>query len=249
MLQFGQSSTAEHWRQITDVAKPAPVEQNQRLFLALEPLGDRARQRPAQHHIVSGVRDLVAHVDHGDAGERTIEHALLHRHEGVLAIERVGVRLDGRRRRAEHDQRIRELAAHDRHVAAVIARHFILLVGGVVFLVDDDQPRVLQRREHRRPRADHHVDVAAPDAMPLIVALAVRQPAVLDGHGGAKPRAEQRRHLRRQRDLRHEHQHTAAALADHIGEAEVDLGLAAAGHAVHQRHVKRPRRRRAESRC
>ena len=79
-----------------------------------------------------------------------------------------------------------------------------------MFLVYDDQARILQRREDRRARADHHVDLAAADAMPLIVALAVRQPAVLDRDGGAKPRAEERRHLRRQRNLRHEHQHAAA---------------------------------------
>ena len=38
-----------------------------------------------------------------------------------------------------------------------------------------------ERREHRRARADDDVDVAAADALPLIVALAVREAAVLDG--------------------------------------------------------------------
>ena len=50
-----------------------------------------------------------------------------------------------------------------------------------MLLVDDDQPEARERREHRRPRADDDVDVAAPDAMPLVVALAVGQAAVLDG--------------------------------------------------------------------
>ena len=97
-----------------------------------------------------------------------------------------------------------------------------------------------ERREHRRARADHDVDVAAADAVPLIVALAVRQAAVLDRDRRAEPRAEQRRHLRRERDLRDQHQHAAAAGADRIRQPQVHLGLAAAGHAVEQRDVERP---------
>ena len=49
-----------------------------------------------------------------------------------------------------------------------------------MLLVDDDQADVGERREHRRPRADDDVDVAAADALPLIVALAVGEPAVLN---------------------------------------------------------------------
>ena len=48
--------------------------------------------------------------------------------------------------------------AHHRHVAGVIARPFFLLVGAVVFLVDDDQPEVGKGQEQgpnepRRQRA------------------------------------------------------------------------------------------------
>ena len=62
----------------------------------------------------------------------------------------------------------------------------------------------------------------------------------------AEARAEQRRHLRRQRDLRHEHQHAAAASPDRVSEPQVDLGLAAAGHAVQQRDVERLRGRQRQ---
>ena len=55
-----------------------------------------------------------------------------------------------------------------------------------MLLVDDDQPERSQRREHRRPRADDDVDVAAADALPLVVALAVGEPAVLDRHAVAE---------------------------------------------------------------
>ncbi len=51
-----------------------------------------------------------------------------------------------------------------------------------MLLVDDDEPNRAERREDGRAGADDHVDLAAPDAMPLIVALAIGQAAVLDGH-------------------------------------------------------------------
>ena len=40
---------------------------------------------------------------------------------------------------------------------------------------------------------DHDVDLAAADALPLIVPLAVRERAVLNGHAVAERRAKQRR--------------------------------------------------------
>ena len=56
--------------------------------------------------------------------------------------------------------------------------------------------------------------VAAADPLPLIVALAVGQAAVLDGDAVAERLAEQRGDRRRQRDLRHEHQHASSRRAD-----------------------------------
>ena len=79
-----------------------------------------------------------------------------------------------------------------------------------MLLVDDDQAERAERREHRRARADDDVDVAAADALPLIVALAVGQAAVLDGHALAERAPEERGDRRRERDLRHEHQHAAS---------------------------------------
>ena len=110
-----------------------------------------------------------------------------------------------------------------------------------MLLVDHDQADVLERREHGRPRADDDVDVAAADALPLIVALAVGEAAVLDGDALAECLPEQERGGRRQRDFRNEHQHAAARCPDLRRQADVDFGLAAAGDAVQQRDVKRAR--------
>ena len=56
---------------------------------------------------------------------------------------------------------------------------------------------------------------------------------------------KQRGHRRRQRDLRHEHQHRRAAFADRRRQPQVDLGLAAARDAVQQRDAEGTVPRRA----
>ena len=112
-----------------------------------------------------------------------------------------------------------------------------------MLLVHDDEAEPLERREHGGARADHDVHVAAADALPLIVPLAVRERAVLDGDARAERAAEQRGHRRRQRDLGH---HASAPAVperhDPLGQAQIDLGLAAAGDAVQQRHAELARR-------
>ena len=81
-----------------------------------------------------------------------------------------------------------------------------------MLLVDDDDADARQRREHRRSRADDDVHVAAADAVPLIVALAVRERAVLNRDAIAERAAEERGHRRRQRDLRDHQQHLTSGL-------------------------------------
>ena len=108
-----------------------------------------------------------------------------------------------------------------------------------MLLVDDDEADVRERREDGRPRADDHVDVAAADALPLVVALAVGQAAVLDGHAIDKPQSEGGRHAQRQGDFGHEHQGTPARSQRVLGEPRVQLRFAASGHAVHEGHVER----------
>ena len=47
--------------------------------------------------------------------------------------------------------------------------------------VDDDEPQRPEGREDGGPRPDDNVDVSAPDAVPLVVPLTLRQGRVLDG--------------------------------------------------------------------
>ena len=103
-----------------------------------------------------------------------------------------------------------------------------------MLLVDDDQAEALDRREDRRARADGDPRLAGAQAAPLVVALALRQRGVQQRDGVAEAGGEARDGLRRERDLRHERDHALAALERRGGRAQVDLGLARAGHAVQQ---------------
>ena len=72
-------------------------------------------------------------------------------------------------------------------------------------------PRPVDRREHRRARADADPRLAAAQALPLVVALALGELGVQHRHGVAEARHEARDDLRRQRDLGHEHDRALAA--------------------------------------
>ena len=52
------------------------------------------------------------------------------------------------------------MRAHHRHVAGVIMRAFVLLVGLVVLLIDDDEPEIGVGQKQRRARADHDLRLA-----------------------------------------------------------------------------------------
>ena len=85
--------------------------------------------------------------------------------------------LRARGRGAGQQPRAGLVGAEGGDVAGVVARVALLLVGGVVLLVDDDQPEALDRREDRRARADGDPRLAGAQAAPLVVALALADSA------------------------------------------------------------------------
>src|SRR6185503_17579171 len=112
----------------------APVEQQQRLLASQQTLLQRLEQRRRQDRIAALPQHL-APVDDLDLRQRARADALGQPQQPVLAGEAVRVRLERRRRRAEHGQRSFELRAIHGHVARVVARALFLLVGRLVLLV------------------------------------------------------------------------------------------------------------------
>ena len=143
----------------------------------------------------------------------------------------------------QHGARVARRAL-GRDVAGVVARVALVLVGGVVLLVDDDEPEVGQRREDGRARPDADARLARAQARPLVVALAGRQRRVQDGDGVAEARRRSaRRSAASARSPARARSPRARAASVARGGAQVDLGLARAGHAVQQQPLARRRRR------
>ena len=219
-------------------SETAAVQQDECLFAPRQRLLQRRRERPADRGLARSARHFRSHVDDLHLRERPAVHPLGHRHSAIATPPRVVKRLQGRRGRTEHHQGAGALRAHDRDAPCVVSGTLLLLVGGIVLFIDDNESQIVQRGEHRRPRAYDHVDLAAPDAMPLIVSRAGRQPAVLYRHAVSERSPEGIRHRRCQRDFRHQHQHPAPRLRNPPGKAQVHLGLAAPRDTVQQSDVK-----------
>jgi hypothetical protein len=118
-----------------------------------------------------------------------------------------------------------------------------------VLLVDDDRAQVAHRCEDRRPRTDRDALLAAPQREPRVVPLAIRERAVQHGDLVAEHGAEPVDRLRRQRDLRHEHDRRLPFLEDDASQQlEVDERLPAPRDAVQQRDVSRRRARQPRDR-
>ena len=152
----------------------------------------------------------------------------------VAAAFGVGPALQRRRGGAEDDDSVVELGAHDRDVAAMVARSFLLLVAGVVLLVDEDEAEVDHGREDGGARADDNAGFAAADAVPLLGALVGRQAGVQQGDLRAEGGEHLAGHGRGEADLRHQQQRGLAGVERALHGGEVDAGFAGAGDAVEE---------------
>ena len=214
--------------------KAAAVEEQQRLLAALDRelhlLGEPRRDEAAAR------RAFAAKIDGFDRRQMLAAEPLGQLQMRVAAAPGIHHGLDRRRRRREHDRNFDFARPHHRHVAGVIADAVLLLVGGIVLLIDDDQPEVGVRQKQSRTRPDHHRHIARRDRRPGARALARRELRMPFRRPHAEPLGKAIEELRGQRDLRHQDQHLFFA-PDRFGHRlEIDLGLARAGHAVDQRH-------------
>ena len=99
------------------------------------------------------------------------------------------------------------------------------------------RPSLRRRGEDGAAGADDDLHLPGGDAPPVAAALGVAEMAVQDRDVAAAA-AEALDRLRRQADLRHQHQRFLA-LPDHFLDGpQIDLGLAAAGDAVQQERLK-----------
>ena len=177
----------------------------------MEPCGDGGTER-IPDAVVSrgGAMRHEPHPGHLRArvgARRKVEAAIASLARGEPGLER-------RRGAAQHDGHAAAVSAPDGGVARVVANVVLLLERRVVLFVDDDEPERRKRREDREARAEHELRLPARGRAPRIAPLACRERAVHERDAKARAR---RTHaideLRREVDLRHEHQHLADRLA------------------------------------
>ena len=163
----------------------AAIEEEDRLLAPLETLADAVGQLAREDVLALEVEHLAAHVDDAERGHRAVVDALGHRVQDVAARLRVLPRLEGGRGRAEHAGDPEHRGAHDRDVPTVVHRGFALLEGGLVLLVDHDEPQVRQGSEDGRPRTDDHAGLPERHRHPGVEAFAGGKVAVPNDDLGA----------------------------------------------------------------
>ena len=189
--------------------KAAAVEEQQRLLAAL----DRGlhRLRKPRRDEAPARRAFALEVDRLDVRQMLAAEALRQGELLVAAAPRVDFGFDRRRRRREHDRNTADAGAHHRHVAGVIAHAVLLLVGGVVLFIDDNEAEIGVGQEQRRARADRDRRLARRHRRPGARAQPLRELRMPFRRPHAEALGEAVEHLRGERDLRHQDQRLPAA--------------------------------------
>ena len=215
------------------------VQEHQALLALRDALlqgGDQRRRQGCGHALRFGQQ---VHVDQPHPRQRPTADASRQAEPDVAPL--VGTLPTFQRRcgRAQqHRHRFEPPTVH-RHVACRVARALLLFVRRVMFFIDDDQAEARHRREHGQPRTQHQVGQAQVRGEPVAQALGRRQRTVQrDDVAAREALREARLQLWREVDFGHQHQGLAPFVQRLRGSTQIDLGLAAAGHAV-QQHGRR----------
>ena len=124
------------------------------MFSFLEAIGDGLRQFFGQNGGFFSLPLFLAQVGNTNERHLLLIHALRECNESVLSARGVVITLQRWSGASQNDYAFFDLRAHDCDVTRLIPWRFLLFVSCFVFFVDNDEPEVLQRREHRAARAD-----------------------------------------------------------------------------------------------
>src|ERR1041385_5172785 len=164
----------------------AAIKKENDLLLPFEPLRDAFVKLWGKDRDELVLAQGLAHVDHADDGHFFVIGPLGHFEQRVLLFERIVIAFQRRSGGSEDNDGSFHAAAHNGHVPSVISRGFLLLVGVLVFFVDDDQTQRLDRSEDRRARADSDTGASLANFVPFIMALARGKMAVKNGDQGTQ---------------------------------------------------------------
>ena len=120
----------------------------------------------------------------------------------------------------------------------------LLLVASLMLLVDNNQSKVSKGRKGSTAHADKHLRRACAHSVPHVAALVLRQLAVRHSDVITEPSLKALHQLRRQRNLRHKHQHLTTCVHRMRRRTQINLCLAAARNALQQKGLPYCRIRR-----
>ena len=180
------------------------------------------------------------HIDDAEEWELAIVHPLKHAQELVFAGFRIMETFQGGRGASQKDGAFLKKAANHGQIARMVAGSVLLLVGVFVLFIDDDQAELFQGGKNGAARADDNARAAVVDLVPLVMPFAFGEMTVEHRHlllHRRKPALEALDGLRSERDFRHQHDGALAAVEHALDALQIDLRLAAAGHAMEQQRL------------
>ena len=124
---------------------------------------------------------LTLHVDNTNLRQRHVVIAFWKCKEGISACFRIIAAGNIRRCRAEQQQAARTGTEIFCHIARVVTRRILGFIALLLLLVDNQQPKIVNRRKHRAARADHELCTSASDALPLVIAFSDGETGVQHG--------------------------------------------------------------------
>ena len=211
----------------------APIEEQQRLLAALERHLHGLRQ--PRRHEAPGRRTFLAQIDRLDHRHVLAAEALRQMQAPVARAPGVDLGLDRGGRGGEQHGNLGDVAAHHRHVAGMVMDAVLLLVGGIVLLIHDDEAEIRIGQEQRRAGAHDHAHLVRRRRLPGAGALARRKLRVPLGRPHPEALGEAVEHLGGERDLGHQDQDLPTAPHRLRHRLEIDLRLARSGDAVDER--------------
>src|SRR5206468_12523325 len=114
--------------------------------------------------VLSCLLKFLAHVDNFYIWQRTLLHTLAQFDQTVFSFTRVMVGLERWSRRSQHHGGSREIAAHDRNIASVIARRIFLLIRRIMFFVVHYESVIIDGRKNSRSIHYHDASLSTMDS-------------------------------------------------------------------------------------
>src|SRR5206468_8064167 len=182
--------------------------------------------------VLSCLLKFLAHVDNFYLRQWTLLHTLAQFDQTVFSFTRVMVGLERWSRRSQHHGGSRELAAHDRNIASVIARRLFLLIRRIMFFVDHYESEILDGRKNSRSRPHHDASLSTMDAVPLFGTLIIGETGMQNRHLLAEDAMQIGCSSRRESNFGNEQDCRTALRQHRLHCRQIDGGLARSGYAM-----------------